>query len=262
MPSDSVPTSKATLQPAVPRPGAERGCHACAVRSLSICGAMPVSGLQRLESIRRDVNIEPRQMLFFEGDAAADLFNVTSGAVKIYKLLADGRRQITGFILPGDFLGLALHNQYTYSAEAVVSTTLCRFPRRALEKLLDEFPALEKRLLQTASNELATAQDQMLLLGRKTASERIATFLLSLGEREERRGARHDVIELPMSRNDIGDYLGLTVETVSRTFTRFRKAGLLALDSAQRVNILDRDELRSLAGIGDDETLAAVAAEF
>ena len=257
-----MPLDKAPLQPAVPRPGAERGCQFCAVRSLSICGAMPVSGLQRLESIRRDVNIEPRQMLFFEGDAAADLFNVTRGAVKIYKLLADGRRQITGFILPGDFLGLALHNQYTYSAEAVVSTTLCRFPRRALEKLLDEFPALEKRLLQTASNELATAQDQMLLLGRKTASERVATFLLSLGEREERRGARHDMIELPMPRDDIGDYLGLTVETVSRTFTRLRKSGLLALDGAHRINILDRDGLRTLAGFEDDEPLAAVAAEF
>ncbi len=253
---------KPTLQPAVPRPGTVRSCHSCAVRSLSICGAMRTDDLQRLETIRRDVNLQSQETLFYEGDAANALFNVTLGAIKVYKLLADGRRQITGFLFPGDFLGLALHNRYTYSAEAVISARLCRFPRSALEKLLDDYPALEKRLLQSASNELAAAQDQMLLLGRKTAKERIATFLLSLADREERRGEASDIVDLPMSRNDIGDYLGLTVETVSRTFTRLRKTGLIELRGAHHVALLDQDALMELAGIDTDDLLAAEAAGF
>lgn len=251
---------KTILQPAIPRPGTVRSCHACAVRSLSICGAMRVDDLQRLERIRRDVDLRSQETLFYEGDAADALFNVTLGAIKVYKLLADGRRQITGFLFPGDFVGLALYNRYTYSAEAVTSARLCRFRRSELEKLLDEFPALEKRLLQSASNELAAAQDQMLLLGRKTAKERIATFLLSLADREQRRGEASDIVDLPMSRNDIGDYLGLTVETVSRTFTRLRKTGLIELRGAHHVALLDRDALMELAGIETDEILAAEAA--
>ncbi len=253
---------KTTLEPAVPRPGAVRSCQSCAVRSLSICGAMRVDDLQRLETIRRDVDLQSRETLFYEGDAADALFNVTLGAIKVYKLLADGRRQITGFLFPGDFLGLALHNRYTYSAEAVTTARVCRFTRIALEKLLDEYPALEKRLLQSASNELAAAQDQMLLLGRKTAKERIATFLLSLADREQRRGEASDIVDLPMSRNDIGDYLGLTVETVSRTFTRLRKSELIELRGAHHVALLDRDALMELAGIESDELLAAEAAGF
>lgn len=253
---------KTFLEPAVPRSGAVRSCHSCAVRSLSICGAMQVNDLQRLELIRKDVNLQSQETLFYEGDPAEALFNVTLGAVKVYKLLADGRRQITGFLFPGDFLGLALHNRYTYSAEAVVSARLCRFQRTALEKLLDEFPMLERRLLQSASNELAAAQDQMLLLGRKTAKERIATFLLSLADREKRRSDPSDIVDLPMSRNDIGDYLGLTVETVSRTFTRLRKTGLIELRGAHHVALLQRDVLMELAGIDADELLSAQAAGF
>lgn len=253
---------KPILEPAIPRPGAVRSCHSCAVRSLSLCGAMQVNDLQRLELLRKDVNLQPQETLFYEGDGADALFNVTLGAIKIYKLLADGRRQITGFLLPGDFLGLALLNRYSYSAEAITSARLCRFPRTALEKLLDEFPKLEKRLLQSASNELAAAQDQMLLLGRKTAKERIATFLLSLADREARRTGPSDIVDLPMSRNDIGDYLGLTVETVSRTFTRLRKTGLIELRGAHHVALLDRGALLELAGIETDEVLAAEASGF
>ena len=134
------------------------------------------------------------------------------------------------------------------------------FPRRKLEKLLDEFPKLERRLLKTASNELAAAQDQMLLLGRKTARERIATFLLSLSERAIRRGERGDVIALPMSREDIGDYLGLAIETVSRTFTRFKKQGVVYFSNPREAKILDRETLQDIAGMAEDMSLTATAA--
>ena len=112
------------------------------------------------------------------------VFNVTSGVVKLYKLMLDGRRQITGFLLPGDFLGLASRTGYSYSAEAVTPVSLCRFPRHRLEEAFDRFPHLQRRLFDIANDELVAAQDQMLLLGRKTALEKnILIFIVPLRAR-------------------------------------------------------------------------------
>ncbi len=243
-----------------PAPGMPNPCQACAVRVHSVCGALDPAELNRLAAITTQIEAAPKQTIFFEGDPADHLFVVTEGGVKLYKLLSDGRRQITGFIFTGDFLGLALHDNYAYSAEAMSKLELCRFPRRKLERLLEEIPRLERRLLQTASNELAAAQDQMLLLGRKTARERIATFLLNLSERAIRHGETGEVVALPMSRGDIGDYLGLTIETVSRTFTRLKKQGVVDLSNLREAKMLDRGALRDIAEIPEGEPLAAAAA--
>jgi CRP/FNR family transcriptional regulator len=185
--------------------------------------------------------------IFDEGEPADHVFNVTSGVVKVYKLLADGRRQITGFLIAGDFLGLANDESYAYSAEAVTGTQLCRFPRRKLEQMLQRFPAVERQLLSVASHELAAAQEQMLLLGRKTAKEKIASFLLHLSERYRKRGLRENPLHLPMSRNDIGDYLGLTTETVSRTFTQLKSANVIRLQAGGMVELSDRERLEDIA---------------
>ena len=253
-------TPKGPLATAVPHPTKPASpCAACAVRDLSVCSALSADEMQRLDAITSHVEASSQSVIFYEGDPAKYLFNVTTGAVKIYKLLADGRRQITGFFFPGDFLGLAFHDLYTYTAEAVDQVKLCRFPRSQLEKLLEEYPKLERRLLQTASNELAAAQDQMLLLGRKTAQERIATFLVSLSDRAMRRGQSGDVLKLPMSRSDIGDYLGLTIETVSRTLTRLKKAGAVDMPNAQEIAIVDRPSLLEFAGLSEEDTLATAA---
>ena len=232
-------------------------CEACTVRHLSICDALESHELDRLNAIVTQNRLAPQQMIFNEGDPAAHLFNVIEGAVKIYKLLPDGRRQITGFLFPGDFLGIALHDRYTYSAEAVTAVRLCRFPRAKFEKLLQEFPKLENRLLQTASNELAAAQDQMVLLGRKSAAERIASFLMTLAARARQRRQQDRLLSVPMSRADIGDYLGLTIETVSRTFTRLRKAGAIALPDHHHVEVVQPDALMELAGMEEFEPPAA-----
>lgn len=241
-------------------PGMPNPCQACAVRVHSVCGALDPAELNRLAAITTQIEAEPKQMIFFEGDPAEYLFVVTGGGVKTYRLLPDGRQQITGFLFVGDFLGLALHDNYAYSAEAMSKLQLCRFPRLKLEKLLDEFPKLERRLLKTASNELAAAQDQMLLLGRKTARERIATFLLALSERAVRREERGDVVDLPMTRGDIGDYLGLTTETVSRTFSRFMKQGIVDLSNRSEAKILDRETLQDIAEVLENVSLTATAA--
>src|SRR5262249_29737305 len=147
-----------------------------------------------------------------------------------------------------DFLGLALNDTNPYSAEAVGPVTLCKMPRRRFEQLIDKFPQLERRMLVDASNELFAAQDQMLLLGRKTAREKVATFLLMLPpHRAARTGKPDDEITLAMSRACIGDYLGLTSETVSRTVTQLRRDGILALHGANQVEIVDREALEAAA---------------
>ena len=234
-------------------------CAACDVRDITICAVLDPDELKRLEEIVTRLAVQPGETIFCEADPAEYLFNVTGGAVKVYKLLADGRRQITGFFFAGDFLGLAHHNMYAYTAEAIDEVRLCRFSRRKLEKLLELYPRLESRLLQTASNELASAQDQMLLLGRKTARERIATFLLALSERARRQGRSGEQVTLPMSRGDIGDYLGLTMETVSRTFTMFKNDGSVEFMGARQVTLHDRRALCGLAGLVEDDPVTAVA---
>jgi CRP/FNR family transcriptional regulator len=195
----------------------------------------------------RTILIQPHRLIFVESEPAEDVFNVTDGAVKIYKMLPDGRRQITGFLFPGDFLGLVFNETYAYSAESLMPTTLCRFPRHRLESLLNELPKLEQRLLGAVSHELAAAQDQMVLLGRKSARERLASFLLILSNAAKRHGQPDNSILIPMSRADIGDYLGLTIETVSRTMTQFKLQGLIGLLDGKQARLLNLAALNEIA---------------
>jgi CRP/FNR family transcriptional regulator len=238
-----TPLSEAAQRPA----RAQSPCQACTVRHLTVCAPLDDQEVQEVAAISQNVEMSPGDPLFDEGERASQVFNVTAGTMKVYKLLSDGRRQVTGFLFPGDFLGLANNDTYAYSAEAVTHATLCRFPRAKLDKLLERYPKMEKRLLSIASHELAVAQEQMLLLGRKTAKEKIASFLLTLSERAESRGQPGNPVSVPMSRTDIGDYLGLTTETVSRTFTNLRTSGTIALRNGGKVEILDLDTLQDVA---------------
>ena len=143
-----------SLQESRPRPFAaprNSPCSACAVRDLSLCAALEEQELAEMEAIVTTMELAPGDPLFDEAEPAKHAFNVTAGAVKVYKLLADGRRQMTGFLFSGDFLGLANQETYAYSAEAITHTTLCRFPRRKLELLLERYPSMEHRLLGMAS---------------------------------------------------------------------------------------------------------------
>ena len=222
-------------------------CAACSVRELSICSVLDEEELQHMSAIASNFEYAPHDPIIDEGEPAEFLFNVTSGTVRLYKLLPDGRRQITGFLSNGDFLGIALNDSYTYSAEAVDGVSVCRFSRRKLELLLDKYPHLEKRLLGLASNELVQAQDQMMLLGRKTAKEKIISFLLSLSRRQVGIGRDASPVALPMSRSDIADYLGLTTETVSRTFSLLKRDQLIRIMEGGMVALPDIDSLEELA---------------
>ena len=198
--------------------------------------------------------LRPEQSVFHEGDPAKRVFMVTHGALKLYTLLADGRRQITGFMFPGDFLGVSVDEEYAFTVEALGDTELWWFSRDAFDKFISEHPQVERELYRLAAHELAEAQRQMVLLGRKAAAERLATFFLSLVERAERAsGTSETSFDLPMSRMDIADYLGLTKETVSRMLAQLRALGLIRLQAQNRVEVLDRERLRSMAeGDGTD----------
>ncbi len=193
----------------------------------------------------------PGETLFSEGDEADSVYEVVRGMVRLYKLLPDGRRQIIGFMTAGRLLGLAPDGVCPYTAEAITEVSLCRYKRSAFERLIDEVPGFAKRLLAAASRELCAAQSQMLLLGRKAAIEKVASFLLLMADEQ---GEDMDAVDVPMTRSDIADYLGLTIETVSRTLTRLKRDGLIALPSSSLIEICDRNGLEELAaGEGESE---------
>lgn len=218
-------------------------CRACPGRN-GVCATVRVSELDRLGAMRTSQTVAPGTTFIDEGSPSLHVFTVVDGVVKLFKLLADGRRQVVGFLVAGDIFGFVPGDKYTVSAEAVSLVTLCRFPRRQLERAFTDFPGVERQLLDAIARELAAAQDQMLLLGRKNAHERLASFLLSLSRRQ---GNEDSSIDLPMTRTDIADYLGLTMETVSRVFTVLKGSGCIAVNGAGKVQILDEDALAELA---------------
>lgn len=192
--------------------------------------------------------LEPGQPIFHEGDPVRRVFMLANGSLKIYTLLADGRRQITGFMFPGDFLGISIDDEYAFTAEALVKSELWWFTRDAFDRFVDENPKVERELYRLAAHELAAAQSQMVLLGRKTAAERLASFFLSLVERQELvAGETQTMFDLPMSRLDIADYLGLTKETVSRMLGELRNRKLIRLMSQDRIEVLDRASIEEMA---------------
>lgn len=222
-------------------------CDGCGARPLSVCGSIDDADLGRLDALAEHVALAPGQALIREGDEAKHVFNITSGSVRVYKLLPDGRRQITGFLFAGDFLGLATGQTYVFSAEAIEPATACRFRKSDYRTLIRETPALEAALLDRATHELAAAQNQMLLLGRKTALERIATFLLDLPGHDPARATTEGLVRLPMTRSEIADYLGLTIETVSRVLTKLKTSGVIRLISLTELQIENAGRLRGLA---------------
>lgn len=228
---------------------ADHPCRACEVRSVAVCGVLNGDDLGGYRRGGSEVRLQRGQPLFHEADPATRVFTVTRGSLKLYKLLADGRRQVTGFMHPGDVLGISVDDKYAFTAEALEPSTLCCFPRGRFDDFVEGHGAMERELYRLAAHELAAAQQQMVLLGRKTAAERLASFFLDLAERSERKNGRCQVrfIELPMSRSDIADYLGLTKETISRVLALLKSRRLIRLQSMDRVEILDRCGLEEMA---------------
>lgn len=191
---------------------------------------------------------EAGSTLFWEGDPAANVFEVVAGVFRIVRVLNDGRRVITGFIYAGELLGASLRDRYLYSAEAVTQVTVRRFGRNRFQEEISRQPELREQLFSRLSDELAAAQDQMVLLSRKNAEERVCNFLLSTARRVTQTCTAMPIVELPMTRLDIADYLGLTIETVSRTMTKLTNRGVIAAAGRHSVVIMKPVTLASLAG--------------
>ena len=227
-------------------------CETCPVRPITICRGLDADTLAGMRGLGTKQRLQPEESAFHEGDPARRVFMVTRGALKLYTLLADGRRQVTGFMFPGDFLGISVDEEYAFTVEALEETDVWWFSREAFDRFIGEHPKVERELYRLAAHELAEAQRQMVLLGRKAAAERLASFFVSLLERAERAsGVPETSFDLPMTRIDIADYLGLTKETVSRMLANLRSRGLIRLQAQNRVEVLDRGGLRAMA---DGET--------
>ncbi|MDT9600886.1 cyclic nucleotide-binding domain-containing protein [Sphingosinicella rhizophila] len=228
-------------------------CLACDVRTIAVCGVLDCGDLARMRTLGRTMRLKAGQPIFHEGDQATRVFTVTSGTLKLYKLLADGRRQITGFMFPGDFMGISVDDEHAFTVEALDDAILCSFPRNRFDEFAGEHPQLERELYRLATHELAAAQRQMVLLGRKTAVERLASFFITLLDRTGKMVEDgREYIDLPMSRSDVADYLGLTKETVSRVLALLKDQRLIRLDTLNRIEILDGGRLVDMAeGVTD-----------
>ena len=220
----------------MPRPAADQ---ACASRSF----LAPLD--QRATTLRGDRDDE----IVAQEDAATYCYLVVSGCVRTVRLMEDGRRHVGEFLFTGELFGWEALDRHDFGAEAVTPVTLRRYARRDLERLADQDRDVARRLREVSASRVRSGREHMVLLGRKTASERIASFLLEMAERTAVDGRA--TIELPMNRVDMGDYLGLTIETVCRRLTRLRLDGTIAIDGA-KVSIRDR---RALGAAGCERVI-------
>lgn len=184
--------------------------------------------------------------LYYEGQTAQNIYEVSSGVLRLTRVMEDGRRQVIAFGYPGDVVGFPCDGEYHTDCDALLPSTVIVYNRASLERSGGN-PALHTKLLQAALREISAMQDHFLMLGRKSAGERVASFLLTLQERVGVPLGQFAQFDLPMSRSDIADFLGLTTETVCRTLTRLRKSNVIALDRVHTVIILKPDVLRDMA---------------
>lgn len=234
-------------------------CKNCSLHPLCLPLALSVEDMDSLDSIiKRGRPIQKGEHLFYQGDEFNAIYAVRTGTIKTYTLTNEGEEQITGFHLASELVGLESYDSITYpsSAKALETTNVCEIPVDKLDELSGRMPELRRQLMRLMSKELRDEQKMMLLLSKKSAEERIASFLINLAARFKRRGFSGTSFRLTMSRADIANYLGLAVETVSRVFTRFQKQGLLDnTGSAKDIVISNFSELTNIASLAECERL-------
>ena len=221
-------------------------CAICKIRSYSFCRCLHDDQLKIFSEISTEKEFGDKQTIFLQQGPSRHLYNITKGNIKIYKLLSDGRIQIIGFLYPGDFFGSYKKGKYNYSSEAIGNVRLCVFRQEVLDEYLEKNMNLSKELLHITSHELTLAQDRMGVLGKMNANERVAKFILNISDQRARIGWQDNPVSLPMTRQDIADYLGLTLETVSREITRFKTSNLIKAMTSKQIFISDREKLTNL----------------
>ena len=203
------------------------------------------SPLDALDNLGTRVTVKRGQEIYAEGDNVDSCYKLVSGSVRLVKLMSDGQRQICEFLVPGDLLGFETQDEHYFSAEAVTESVLIRYSRRSAELLISENPAAARFVRTLTSTSLQGAYERMVLLCHKSAQERIAWFLLEMADRSniEEGGC----VDLPMTRSDIADYLGMVIETVSRVLTQLKQRGVIVMKSVNRIALVDREGLEDIA---------------
>ncbi|MGQ7791552.1 Crp/Fnr family transcriptional regulator [Faunimonas sp. B44] len=230
-------------------------CSDCAIRQSAFCAAVGPEDLARLNAMAQRRRYGAGDTIFHEEESLSFVANIITGVVKLSKTLADGRQQLVGVQFPGDFLGRVFRPRTGFRAEAATAVELCTFPRGSFERMVASSHELETRLFRDTLDELDAAREWMVLLGRQSAREKVARFLIMVARRTSREGlapaaGRSPAVrfDLPLSRADIADFLGLTVETVSRQMTRLKTEGLIRFETSRRIEIPEMDDLELAAG--------------
>lgn len=224
-------------------------CQSCEARHKGVCGALTPDQLTTLAKQTRKHALDAGSVLINEAEHLESHSNIIKGVVKLSKMLADGRQQIVGLQFAPDFLGRPLADESSMTAEAASEVSLCSFPKSVLDRLMNDSPDLEHRLLQQALKELDEARDWMVTLGRKSAKEKIASFLYLIATHIDPESEEEAVsFSLPLNRANIADFLGLTTETVSRQMTRLRQDGVIQIAKHREITITDLDQLMEEAG--------------
>jgi len=205
--------------------------------------------LRALQQIGTKVRFSRNETIFNEGDEAKYTYKVISGAVRLCKHTSNGRRQIADFLLASDYFGFLQMGTYSFTAEAVSDVVVMCYPQRQVEHLSNTMPSMGRRILVLLSQRLQGMQDHLVMLGRQAAKERVASLLLLIAERSEAEDK--EAFDVPMSRQDIADYLGLTAETVCRSLAELKRARLIAVPNVHQIVVNDTEGLRGVAD-GDE----------
>jgi CRP/FNR family transcriptional regulator, anaerobic regulatory protein len=223
-------------------------CKSCEARHGGICGALTAEQLTEINKHSTRKKISAGTEVIGQGEQVSSYSNILNGVVKLSMMMSDGRQQIVGLQFAPDFMGRPFVQESSLTAEAATDTELCSFPKHILERMVNGAPDMEHRLLEQTAKELDEARGWMLTLGRKSAKEKVASFLYLIASHIDPNSEQKSSFDLPLTRADIADYLGLTIETVSRQMTKLRKEGIIRLENNRHVICPDLDRLNEAAG--------------
>jgi CRP/FNR family transcriptional regulator len=231
-------------------------CSDCPIRHRAVCARCDQDELNRLEQIKYYRSFQAGQTIIWSGDRMDFVGSVVSGIASLTQTMEDGRRQMVGLLLPSDFVGRPGRPTAAFDVTATTDVVMCCFRKKPFETLIAETPNIAQRLLEMTLDELDAAREWMLLLGRKTAREKIASLISIIARREatlhKRKTAGMLTVDLPLTREEMADYLGLTLETVSRQISALKKDGVISLEGNRHVSIPDIDRLLEEAGDDTD----------
>lgn len=233
-----------------------RQCGDCPIRHRAVCARCDGDELAQLDQMKYYRSFEAGQTVIWSGDRMEFVASVVTGIAKLTQTMEDGRRQMVGLLMPSDFVGRPGRQQAAYDVTAINDVVMCCFRKKPFEEMMAHTPHVAQRLLEMTLDELDAAREWMLLLGRKTAREKIASLLAILARREaslkQAPGRASAVFDLPLTREEMADYLGLTLETVSRQMSALKREGLIALEGNRRVTIPDFNRLMDVTGDDSD----------